>query len=196
MRGHDTDAARDQDLSLDGPSNSRGKNSTLLWGQGSDSGQPTLQEANWGWRMENNGNSVGSSGNSCRVIKRSLSVRRLLPRKAQAPGREPPAPTRSPRDHVLGSKLVQPLEQLVLHLQILYDGLHHQVCAVDHGRCIRAGRYAAQGLRHKLVSTLMPWRKEKRVVTRLTGKRLMRCKGGRKQEGEDRPEHPRQLNVL
>lgn len=140
--------------------------------------------------MENNGNSVG---NSCRVIKRSLSVRRLLPRrKAQAPGREPPGPTRSPRDHVLGGKLVQPLEQLVLHLQILYNGLHHQVCAVDHGRCIRAGRYAAQGLRHKLVSTLVPWRKEKRTVTGLTGKWLMRCKGGRKQEGEDRPEYPRQ----
>ena len=71
-RGHDANAARDQDLSLDGPSNSRGKNSTLLWGQGSDSGQPKPQEANWGWRMENNGNSVGSSGNSCRVIKEVL----------------------------------------------------------------------------------------------------------------------------
>ena len=44
----------------------------LLWGQGSDSGQPKPQEANWGWRMENNGNSVGSSGNSCRVIKEVL----------------------------------------------------------------------------------------------------------------------------
>lgn len=146
--------------------------------------------------MENKGNSVGSSGNNYRVIKRSLSVRRLLPRrKAQAPGREPPAPTRSPRDHVLGGKLVQPLEQLVLHLQILYDGLHHQVCAVHHGRCICAGRYAAQGLRHKLISTLMPRGKEKRMVTGLAGKCLMRCRAGsrRARTGQDTPGN---LNVL
>lgn len=142
--------------------------------------------------MENKGNSVGSSGNSCRVIKRSLSVRRLLPRrKAQAPGREPPAPTRSPRHHVLGGKLVQPLEQLVLHLQILYNGLHHQVCAVDHRCCIRAGRYAAQGLRHKLISALMPWGKQKRMVTGFAGKWSM-CHRGGKREGEDRAGHPRQ----
>lgn len=56
--------------------------------------------------------------------------------------------------HVLGSELVQPLEQLILQLQILHDSLHHQVRAVHAGGCVGAGGEAAQGLRHELVASL------------------------------------------
>lgn len=54
-------------------------------------------------------------------------------------GRSPHNLTRTFRGHILSSKLVQPLEELSLHLQVLHNGLYHQVCAVDNRRCICAG---------------------------------------------------------
>lgn len=65
-------------------------------------------------------------------------------------------PNKDVKVHVLRSKLVQPLEELVLDLQVLHDGLHHQVHAVDYRRRVRVGRYVAQGLLHKLTACLLP----------------------------------------
>lgn len=67
------------------------------------------------------------------------------------------------RGYILSSKLVQPFEELVFHLQILHDGFHHQVCAVDNGGCIRAGHYGAQGLLHKFIAGLMQWEEEENI---------------------------------
>ena len=74
-------------------------------------------------------------------------------RRLKSQGRGFPNPSRR-FGHVLGSKLVQPLEQLILQLQILHDSLHHQVCAVHDGGGVGAGGEAAQGLRYELVTSL------------------------------------------
>lgn len=144
--------------------------------------------------MENKGNSVGSSGNNYRVIKRSLSVRRLLPRrKAQAPGRSPPSTAGLPEITYSAANLSSLLNSSFFTCRFSTMA-SAQVCAVHHGRCICAGEYAAQGLKATNSSTPCTAGKEKRMVTGLAGKRV-RCRA-REQEGEDRIGTPGNLNVL
>lgn len=74
--------------------------------------------------------------------------------ESPSPGMESSDPARTPKGHILRGKFVQPLEELVFRLQILHDGLHHQVRAMDYRCRVRAGRYAAQGLLHKFIARL------------------------------------------
>lgn len=106
---------------------------------------------------------------ACRKRSGLMSEDSFLGEKPK-PNREPSSPVGTPRGHVLSGKLVQPLEELILHLQILHDGLHYQVCAVNYRRCIRAGRNAAQRLLHKFISSLTQWKEGEKLLTGLIRK--------------------------
>lgn len=104
---------------------------------------------------QNQTRAAGSSGSKLGMVNGGQGNQLWATR---GEGLQPKAlrPNKDTRAHVLGGELVQPLEELVLHLQVLHDGLHHQVHAVDDGRRVCVGRYVAQGLLHKLTACLLP----------------------------------------